>query len=96
WVPFQLLYLGPFSNVRCSYLQQLSTERDTQLIISTHECNLLNLDLIRADEVWFVEKDKDGASKLVSLAEYKPRENVQKRYLQGGYGAIPTFGELNK
>ena len=47
----------------------------TQLIISTHECNLLNLDLVRADEVWFVEKDKDGASKLVSLAEYKPREN---------------------
>lgn len=43
-----------------------------------------------------MEKDKDGASKLVSLAEYKPRENVQKRYLQGGYGAIPTFGELNK
>lgn len=55
-----------------------------------------NLDLIRADEVWFVEKDKDGASKLVSLAEYKPRENVQKGYFQGRYGAIPIFGELNK
>ncbi len=76
------------------YLQQLSTERDTQLIISTHECNLLNLDLIRADEVWFVEKDKDGASKLVSLAEYKPRENVQKGYLQGRYSAIPFFAPI--
>lgn len=76
------------------YLHELSPERDTQLIISTHECNLLNLDLIRADEVWFVEKDKDGASKLVSLAEYKPRENVQKGYLQGRYSAIPFFAPM--
>lgn len=52
------------------------SERDARPVISTHECNLLNLDMIRSDEVWFVEKDKDGASKLVSLAEYKLRENV--------------------
>ena len=50
--------------------------------------------MIRSDEVWFVEKDKDGASRLVSLAEYKPRENVQKGYLQGRYSAIPQFGNL--
>ncbi|MDE7375601.1 MAG: ATP-binding protein, partial [Muribaculaceae bacterium] len=60
----------------------------------THECNLLNLDLLRADEVWFVEKDKDGASRFVSLAEYKPRENVQKGYLQGRYSAIPVFKRI--
>lgn len=75
------------------YLHNL-TESDTQLIISTHESNLLNLDLIRADEVWFVEKYKDGASRLVSLAEYKPRENVQKGYLQGRYSAIPFFAPI--
>ncbi len=76
------------------YLHELSSERDTQLIISTHECNLLNLDLIRADEVWFIEKDNGGASNLVSLAEYKPRENVQKGYLQGRYSAIPFFAPI--
>ncbi len=73
------------------YLHNLQQEKDTQLIISTHECNLLNLDLIRADEIWFAEKDKGGATRLVSLAEYKPRENVQKGYLQGRYSAIPFF-----
>lgn len=77
------------------YLHELSSERDTQLVISTHECNLLNLDMIRSDEVWFVEKDKDGASKLVSLAEYKPRENVRKGYLQGRYSAIPFFAPID-
>ena len=77
------------------YLHELSSVRDTQLIISTHECNLLNLDMIRSDEVWFVEKDKDGTSRLVSpLAEYKPRENVQKGYLQGRYSAIPFFAPI--
>lgn len=76
------------------YLKELKPENDTQLILSTHECNLLDLDLIRADEVWFVEKDRGGASKLVSLAEYKPRENVQKGYLQGRYSAIPFFASV--
>lgn len=78
------------------YLHGLSKDKDTQLVISTHECNLLNLDIIRSDEVWFVEKDRDGASRLFSLAEYKPRENVQKGYLQGRYGALPTVGILSQ
>lgn|SRR5574344_286454 len=76
------------------YFEHLSSERDTQLIFSTHESNLLNLDLIRADEVWFVEKGNDGASHLTSLAEYKPREDVRKGYLQGRYGAIPFFAPI--
>lgn len=76
------------------YNSTLTAERDTQLIFTTHESNLLNLDLIRADEVWFVEKDKTGASHMTSLAEYKPREDVQKGYLQGRYGAIPFFASI--
>lgn len=77
------------------YFNHLSNERDTQLIFSTHESNLLNLDLIRADEVWFVEKGHEGASHLTSLAEYKPREDIRKGYLQGRYGAIPFFAPVN-
>ena len=73
------------------YFSGLESGRDTQLIFSTHECDLLNLDLIRADEVWFVEKGNDGASHLTSLAEFKPREDVRKGYLLGRYGAIPLL-----
>jgi hypothetical protein len=36
-----------------------------------------------------------GESRLSSLCEYKPRENVQKGYLNGRYGTIPFFDELN-
>ena len=78
------------------YFSGLQPGRDTQLIFSTHECNLLNLDLIRADEVWFVEKGKDGASHLTSLAEFKPREDVRKGYLLGRYGAIPFFAPIRQ
>ncbi|MBR1556615.1 MAG: ATP-binding protein, partial [Prevotella sp.] len=76
------------------YFSALASERDSQLIFTTHECNLLDLEFIRADEVWFVEKDKNGASHLTSLAEYKPREDIRKGYLQGRYGAIPFFAPV--
>lgn len=77
------------------YFAFLEKERDTQLICTTHESNLLDLTMIRADEVWFVEKGQDGTSHFTSLAEYKPREDVRKGYLQGRYGAIPFFASIN-
>ena len=77
------------------YNSLLRSDSQMQLICTTHESNLLSTAPIRQDEVWFVEKDKRGESHLSSLCEYKPRENVQKGYLNGRYGAIPFFGELN-
>lgn len=77
------------------YNSLLRSDSQMQLICTTHESNLLSTAPIRQDEVWFVEKDKKGESHLSSLCEYKPRENVQKGYLNGRYGAIPFFGELN-
>ena len=76
------------------YFNMLSSDRDNQLIFSTHESNLLKLELIRADEEWFVEKDREGVSHLYSLAEFKPREDIRKGYLQGRYGAIPFFASI--
>lgn len=77
------------------YNSLLRSDSHMQLICTTHESNLLSTAPIRQDEVWFVEKDKKGESHLSSLCEYKPRENVQKGYLNGRYGAIPFFGELD-
>ena len=77
------------------YNSLLNEESQMQLICTTHESNLLSTAPIRQDEVWFVEKDSKGESHMSSLCEYKPRENVQKGYLNGRYGAIPFFGELD-
>lgn len=73
------------------YYGNLRPNLDTQLVCTTHEASLLNSSAIRHDEIWFVEKDNDGASHFTSLAEYKPRQDVQKGYMQGRYGAIPFF-----
>lgn len=75
-----------------------------QLIISTHDTNLLRRDLLRRDQIWFVEKDKSGSSDLYSLVEYKVNQatsvrndaSFEKDYLLGKYGAIPYFGNIEK
>jgi uncharacterized protein len=70
-----------------------------QLIVTTHETHLLDLDLLRRDEVWFVEKDHDRQqSRLSSLVEFKPRKDLQieKGYLQGRFGGIPFVGDTKK
>ncbi|MCC5876470.1 MAG: AAA family ATPase, partial [Candidatus Sumerlaeia bacterium] len=68
--------------------------QDRQLILTTHETLLLDLDLLRRDEIWFIEKDNEGASSLRSLQEYKVRKDlrIEKGYLSGRFGAIPIMG----
>ena len=50
-------------------------------------------DLLRRDEVWFVEKDPRGGSRLISEVEYKPIPGVsrQRAYLDGMYGGVPRI-----
>lgn len=63
-----------------------------QLIFTTHDTSLLDAPgLFRRDQVWFVEKDRDQASALVSLCEFSPRKNeaLERGYLMGRYGAVP-------
>ncbi len=67
-----------------------------QIIVTTHESNLLDLDLLRRDEIWFAEKDPLGASHLYSLSDFKIRTDldIRKHYLQGRFGAIPFLRNL--
>ncbi|PHS03192.1 MAG: hypothetical protein COA88_15985 [Kordia sp.] len=65
-----------------------------QIIFTTHESHLLDLDLFRQDEIWFCEKTKDGSSKLYSLSEFKPRfdKDIRKGYFEGQFGFVPFLG----
>jgi len=69
-----------------------------QLIFTTHESNLLDLNIFRQDEVWFAEKDKGGSTNLYSLSEFKPRYDldIRKGYLKGRFGAIPFMADLEQ
>jgi AAA15 family ATPase/GTPase len=71
--------------------------KKAQLIFTTHDTNLLSSDLLRRDQIDFVEKDKYGASHLYTLVEIKGVRNdasFEKDYIQGKYGAIPFLGDF--
>ncbi|MEO7047816.1 MAG: ATP-binding protein [Ferruginibacter sp.] len=74
----------------------LSNDLSGQLIFTTHESILLDLEIFRQDEIWFAEKDNLGATSLYPLSDFKARFDldVRKGYLNGRFGAIPFLGDL--
>lgn len=71
---------------------------NAQLLAASHDTALLDRELLRRDQIYFIEKDMYGASKAISLVEYKPRKDTtfDKNYLDGKYGAIPFIEDLEK
>lgn len=79
-------------------VKKFSLDNNTkgQLIFTTHESNLLDQEIFRQDEIWFVEKDKNGSTDLYSLSDFKEHKtiDIRKGYLNGRYGSIPFLGNL--
>ena len=75
---------------------KFSAKKATQLIITTHESNLMDLNILRRDEIWFAEKEKDNNTILYTLEKFKIRYDkvVAKDYLAGRYGAVPVFQDF--
>ena len=69
-----------------------------QLIIATHDTNLLSRELFRRDQIWFVEKSRRGESALYSLASFRVRNDAsfEADYFRGRYGAVPFLGGLQR
>ncbi|MDR0868328.1 MAG: ATP-binding protein [Planctomycetota bacterium] len=84
-------------NLIVSLIKHFSmTPTQGQLIYTTHETELLNVqEILRPDEVWFTEKSY-GATKMYSLNDFKLNNdiNIKNGYLAGRYGAIPFIGDL--
>lgn len=75
---------------------ELAAQKDIQLIVTTHESRLMDFDLLRRDEIWFVNKRKSGESDIYSLEEYNARfdQKIDKAYLEGRYGGVPVFSTV--
>lgn len=74
------------------FQSKASNPNGAQIVFTTHNTELMNLELLRKDQLYFVDKhDKDGTSELYSLSEFSTRttDNIRKGYLVGKYGAIP-------
>lgn len=71
-------------------------KNNAQLIFTTHDTTLLNSEFLRRDQINFTDKEKEGMTKLFSLADISERKNVDfaKRYLEGRYNALPYIKDF--
>lgn len=72
-------------------------KKHSQILITSHDINLLDESRIRRDQVWFTEKDSEGISDLFSLADFDDvREDTPfaKWYISNKFGAVPKIGDL--
>ena len=74
------------------------TSAQGQLIFTTHESCLLDQEILRTDEIWFAQKDKNGATHMYSLSDFNINStaNIEDGYLNGRYGGIPFLSNLKE
>lgn len=90
-------------NFLIAFLNPKINKNHAQLIFTTHDTWQLSNELLRRDEIWFVEKDNRGVSSLYSLVDFiteegariRKDESYEKNYLLGKYGAIPILKSMN-
>ena len=88
-------------NILLTFTDKEKNPNNAQLIFTTHNTIYMDMDLLRRDEIWFVEKD-NGVSNLYSLDDItnekgekvRKDSNYEKHYLLGNYGAIPNLKNL--
>ena len=88
-------------NILLTFTDKEKNPNNAQLIFTTHNTIYMDMNLLRRDEIWFVEKD-NGVSKLYSLDDItnekgkkvRKDSNYEKHYLLGNYGAIPNLKNL--
>jgi len=67
---------------------QLTPTRNGQIIMTTQESNVLDIDLFRQDKIWLAEKDQKGESHFNPLSDFniRPDLDVRRDTFQAGLG----------
>lgn len=94
----KVLFIDEFDNslhpILTKYIIDLFeyyNSNNAQLIATSHDISLLSYKELNKEQFWFTEKDKFGAAKIFSLAEFDVRNDIEfsKKYLEGRFGALP-------
>ena len=81
-----------FKKIVNMYMDKSINKNNAQLIYTAHSTFLFNSNDLRRDELYLIDKDKLGISKLYSLSEFRNLRvdaDYEKKYLTGQFGAIP-------
>lgn len=76
------------------HLESLNGKTASQLIFTTHDVNLIDEDILRKDEIWIIQKDRNGASEMVCLDEFeenKSKLNFRQLYESHYLGGTPEI-----
>lgn len=72
--------------------------KNAQLIFTTHNLLLLDFNLFREDQIWFLENnDVSTGTELYSLSDiegYKKNKYLLRDYLNGNFGGIPKLKDF--
>ncbi|ATG89200.1 AAA family ATPase [Methylomonas koyamae] len=73
--------------------RHLKSDTSAQLIFTTHDTHLMDAKLLRRDQFWLTERDANGATQLRSIHDFEGREgeDLEKRYYEGRYRALPII-----
>lgn len=65
------------------------------MLFTAHDTNLLDLEIFRKEEIWFVEKKLSGETQLIPFSDFDLNDEIDilKDYLAGRFGAIPVIRE---
>lgn len=88
--------LHPNLSKKLIYFFHKLNRNNAQIIISGLDTNLLDKDLFRRDQIWFIDKDQFGASELYPLSEFSANtvrntSAYDKKYLHNDFGAADTL-----
>lgn len=81
------------------FKDRVINRHNAQLILTTHNINLMDEKELRKDQIWFIEKDQKGVSELYSLSEFDGVDediNFSEWYLAKRFGGIPTMGTIRE
>ncbi len=73
-----------------------NSEGTSQMLLTTHDINLLSEEFIRRDVIWFADKDKCGATSLKRLSSLGLHKtlNPYNAYRQGKLVGLPSLGSV--
>ncbi len=83
------MFVGLFQNPQ-------TNPKGAQLVFSTHDISLLDSSLFARDQIYFIEKNRFGASQLYALSSFGGvRKDIpfDRWYQSGRFGGIPVFNE---
>ena len=70
-----------------------ANKTNAQLVCTTHDTALLDNTCFRRDQFWMMEKSVDRCSEMYPISDFDIQrgEPLQRRYLEGTFGAIPAL-----